>query len=199
MSKLKNYKCNFREFKLESAAFGQNQIRMFDTPGRIHIDLMKDVQKNHKLNCYKLDFVASNFIRNEIYKVELLDKGLLKLYCDGVDSIYKEDFIHVEYALDFISEMIGYKYMVEDINKADKTLIIKPSEQLLEYINTKEFIDWSIANRKERNFKIFWSQAKDDVGPKDIFRMFNGTSAERAIVAKYCIKDCTLINLLIDK
>ena len=201
ISKLKKYKCEFRDFKLESAAFGQNRIRMFGTPGRIHIDLMKDVQKNFKLNSYKLDMVASNFIRNEIYKIEKMegDCNLLKLYCDGVESIYKEDFIHIEYALDFISEMIGYKYKIEEINKTDKTLIIKPSDILLEYIEGKEFYAWCNAPKKEREFKIYWSQAKDDVGPKDIFRMFNGTSAERAIVAKYCIKDCTLINLLIDK
>ncbi len=198
ISKLKRYRCEFRDFKLESAAFGQNKIRMFGTPGRIHIDLMKDVQKNFKLNSYKLDMVASNFIRNEIYKVEKKDDKLL-LFCDGVDSINVEDFIHVEYALDFISEMIGYKYKIEEINKNNKTLLIKPSTALLEYIDGKEFIEWSETNRKERKFKIYWSQAKDDVGPQDIFRMFNGTSAERAIVAKYCIKDCTLINLLIDK
>lgn len=200
ISKLKNYKCQFRDFKLESAAFGQNKIRMFGTPGRIHIDLMKDVQKNFKLNSYKLDMVASNFIRNEIYKIELVD-GLIKLYCDGIDSIYKEDFIHIEYALDFISEMIGYKYMIIDIDTSstNKILTIKPSDTLLEYIESKDFIDWTSTPRKERPFKIFWSQAKDDVGPQDIFRMFNGTSKERAIVAKYCIKDCTLINLLIDK
>ncbi len=201
ISKLKKHKCNFRDFKLESAAFGQNRIRMFDTPGRIHIDLMKDVQKNFKLNSYKLDSVSSNFIRNEIYKIEY-HNGLLKLYCDGVDSIYKHDFIHVEYALDFISEMIGYKYLVEAIEYIEdkKILLIKPSKDLLEYLEGNEYKEWiNTINRKERKFKLFWSQAKDDVGPKDIFRMFNGTSAERAIVAKYCIKDCTLINLLIDK
>ncbi len=202
ISKLRYHKCNFRDFKLESAAFGQNKIRMFDTPGRIHIDLMKDVQKNFKLNSYKLDFVASNFIRNEIYKIEIINNinSYIKLYCDGVDSINNEDFIHVEYALDFISEMIGYKYKVEEINKSEKTIIIKPTKELLEYFETSEYKEWvETINRKERKFKLFWSQAKDDVGPKDIFRMYNGTSEERAIVAKYCIKDCTLINLLIDK
>ena len=39
---------------------------MFDTPGRIHIDLMKDVQKTYKLNSYRLDAVSSNFIRDKI-------------------------------------------------------------------------------------------------------------------------------------
>jgi DNA polymerase elongation subunit (family B) len=199
ISKLKNYKCIFRDFKLESAAFGQNKIRMFGTPGRIHIDLMKDVQKNFKLNSYKLDMVASNFIRNEIYKIEK-DGEYLKLYCDGIESIYKEDFIHIEYALDFISEMIGYKYMILNVDDgSNKILTIKPSDILLEYLEGDQYTNWLKTNRKERQFKIFWSQAKDDVGPKDIFRMYNGTSKERAIVAKYCIKDCTLINLLIDK
>jgi DNA polymerase elongation subunit (family B) len=46
---------------------------------------------------------------------------------------------------------------------------------------------------------IFWSQAKDDVGPKDIFRLQKGTAQDRAIVAKYCIKDCNLVNLLVNK
>ena len=48
MSKLKNYKCNFKEMKLASSALGENLLRFWDTPGRIHIDLMKDVQKNFK-------------------------------------------------------------------------------------------------------------------------------------------------------
>jgi DNA polymerase elongation subunit (family B) len=198
MSKLKKFKGGFRDFKLESAAFGQNRIRMFDTPGRIHIDLMKDVQKNFKLNCYKLDFVASHFIRNEIYKIEELNDSL-KLYCEGVESIYKDDFIHVEYVLDFISEMIGYKYIVDEIDRENKTLIIKPSKELTEYMESIEYNEWKDSNKKERKFKIFWSQAKDDVSPQDIFRMFNGTPKDRMIVAKYCVKDCTLINLLIDK
>ena len=122
ISKLKYYKCNFRDFKLESSALGQNNIRMFDTPGRIHVDLMKDVQKNHKLTSYKLDFVSSNFIRDEIYHIEKLDGDRIKLYCDSVDNINVDDYIHFEYALDFISDMIGTKYRVEEIK--DKTIII---------------------------------------------------------------------------
>jgi len=46
LSKFKNKSFDFRDFKLASAALGENRIRMFSTPGRISIDLMKDVQKN---------------------------------------------------------------------------------------------------------------------------------------------------------
>ncbi len=199
ISKLKNYQCNFKDFKLESSALGQNRLRLFETPGRIHIDLMKDIQKNHKLNSYKLDNVSSHFIRNEIYKIEKVN-DMLKLYCDGIESIYNNDYIHIEYVLDFISDMIGYKYMIYELNKTEKTILIKGSDELFEYLNKEKYNEWCATdNRKDRKFKLYWSQAKDDVGPQDIFRMFNETSKERAIVAKYCIKDCRLINLLIDK
>jgi DNA polymerase delta subunit 1 len=50
ISKLKDYECRFRDFKLASSALGENQIRMWDTPGRIHVDLMKDVQKTYNLS-----------------------------------------------------------------------------------------------------------------------------------------------------
>ena len=48
---------------------GENKLRWWDTPGRVHIDLMKDVQKTYKLSSYKLDSVSSNFIRGKVNKV----------------------------------------------------------------------------------------------------------------------------------
>ena len=50
-----------------------------------------------------------------------------------------------------------------------------------------------------RGYKVFWCNAKDDIGPNDIFRMQDMGSAERAIIAKYCIQDCALCNKLIAK
>jgi hypothetical protein len=47
--------------------------------------------------------------------------------------------------------------------------------------------------------KIKWGLAKDDVKPQDIFRLQKGNSADRSIVAKYCVKDCRLVNLLVNK
>ena len=46
ISKLKRFKCNFRDFKLASSAMGENRLRLFNTPGIVHIDVMKDVQKS---------------------------------------------------------------------------------------------------------------------------------------------------------
>jgi DNA polymerase delta subunit 1 len=51
----------------------------------------------------------------------------------------------------------------------------------------------------EKGKSIKWGMAKDDVSPKDIFRLANGSSSDRAIVAKYCIQDCNLVHHLMNK
>ena len=42
MSKLKNYKCNFKEMKLASSALGENLLRFWDTPHRFDEGCSKD-------------------------------------------------------------------------------------------------------------------------------------------------------------
>ena len=69
ISKLDEYKSPFKEIKLASSALGENLLRFFDTPGRVHVDLMKELQKSHKLSSYKLDNVSSNFIRGKINNI----------------------------------------------------------------------------------------------------------------------------------
>jgi DNA polymerase elongation subunit (family B) len=49
------------------------------------------------------------------------------------------------------------------------------------------------------NKKVRWCLAKDDVTPKDIFRMTNGTADDRSVIAKYCIQDCNLVHYLFNK
>ena len=51
----------------------------------------------------------------------------------------------------------------------------------------------------EKGKSIKWGMAKDDVSPQDIFRLTRGNSADRAIVAKYCIQDCNLVHHLMNK
>ena len=51
-----------REQRLSSSALGDNFLRYIDMHGRTTIDLMKVVQRDHKLDSYKLDFVAQTFL-----------------------------------------------------------------------------------------------------------------------------------------
>jgi DNA polymerase elongation subunit (family B) len=200
LSKLKNYECKFRDFKLASSALGENRIRMFDTPGRIHIDLMKDIQKNHKLSSFKLDNVASTFIRDIIQSIAMSDdnKNFI-LKCDAINDIVNNDYIHIEIVSDYISDMIGGKYVIKSIDTVNKTMMIDVNDDMLKFIESNDYKLWLTQSRKERKFKLWWSQAKDDIEVKQIFKMSKGTPDDRAIIAKYCIKDCKLVNLLMDK
>ena len=91
--------------ELSSSALGDNILKYFDMDGTVVIDLLKIVQRDHKLDSYKLDNVSSVFI-------------------------------------------------------GDK---------------------------------------KDDIKPNEIFEKFKGCSADRCVIAKYCIQDCALVNKLIHK
>ena len=187
MSKLKKYECKLNIIKLASDALGENILKFWNTPGRVHIDLMKDVQKTYNLDSYRLDYVASYFIRGYIKSYNKLDNNIYELYCDTIQDICKGDYIHIEVTKGFVSDNIGKKYLVIDINNIDKIIMILGSDELLSELDLSN------------NFKINWSQAKDDLDPKDIFRLYKGSNNDRGIVAKYCIKDCKLVNLLINK
>jgi len=93
------------EQRLSSSALGDNILKMFDMDGIVTIDLLKVMQRDHKLDSYKLDNVAGIFIGSK----------------------------------------------------------------------------------------------KDDLKPKEIFEKFKGNSADRCIIAKYCIQDCILVNKLLHK
>jgi DNA polymerase elongation subunit (family B) len=188
MSKLKEHKCNFKEMKLASSALGENLLRFWETPGRIHIDLMKDVQKTFSLPSYKLDYVASKFIRGEVSKYKVLLDDRFELECKSVQDINPGDYVHLEVIKGFVSDEVGEKYMVLEVDSDNKKIIVCGDDFLASELDTAK-----------QGGVIYWSQAKDDVGPKDIFRLQKGTPEDRAIVAKYCVKDCRLVNLLIGK
>jgi DNA polymerase elongation subunit (family B) len=95
----------FEEKNLSSSALGDNILKFVDMEGRVSIDVMKVVQRDHKLDSYKLDAVASHFM--------------------GMN--------------------------------------------------------------------------KNDVSPNDIFRLQKGTSADRKVIADYCVQDCALCNHLMMK
>ena len=95
----------YKEVNLSSSALGDNVLKLIDMQGRVLIDLMKVVQRDHRLDTYKLDAVASHFM--------------------GMN--------------------------------------------------------------------------KKDVSPKDVFRLQRGSSADRAVIADYCVQDCVLCNQLATK
>ncbi len=65
LSKVKGMECQLETKKLSSAALGDNTMYLPDLPGRISIDIMKVVQRDHNLVSYKLNYVAEHFIKDK--------------------------------------------------------------------------------------------------------------------------------------
>lgn len=61
LGRLKDHGCRFVTKALSSAAYGDNTMRYVDAIGRVNMDLFKIVQRDHKLDSYKLDAVAFHF------------------------------------------------------------------------------------------------------------------------------------------
>jgi DNA polymerase elongation subunit (family B) len=105
IGRLIGHKSEFVQKFLSSSALGDNILKYIDMEGRVLIDVMKVVQRDHKLDSYKLDAVANHFMKMN----------------------------------------------------------------------------------------------KHDVHPSDIFRLQKGSSADRKVIADYCVQDCALCNHLIMK
>jgi len=63
LSRFKDRTCGFKEQRLSSSALGDNFLKYVDMEGRVLCDLMKIVQRDHKLDSYKLDAVANHFMK----------------------------------------------------------------------------------------------------------------------------------------
>ena len=186
LSRIKGFVCNFVEQKLESSAMGRNNLKYYNTPGRVNIDLMKYIQREHKLNGYSLDSVVANFIRDDIISTEyefIDEQEYTRFNVKSTTGIKKDDYVAIYYNDGPTDNRVGSKYQIIDCN--DKTILLKGHIDVQQYLKQK--------------FTVFWCQAKDDVGPNDIFRFYKEGAKQRAIIAKYCLKDCSLCNRLIAK
>jgi DNA polymerase elongation subunit (family B) len=92
LGKIKGLSSNYCEANLTSSALGENLLRYFDIEGRVIIDLMKVIQRDHKLDTYKLDDVAFTFLKerkndvspSDIFRLQLgdsADRKKIAEYC----------------------------------------------------------------------------------------------------------------------
>lgn len=58
-------KCMLEKKELSSSALGENIMYYFDLDGVVMIDMLKVMQRDHKLDSYKLDFVAETFLKDK--------------------------------------------------------------------------------------------------------------------------------------
>ena len=162
-------------------ASGQHDLRFIKMNGRLQVDLYNFYRRESNLISYKLDYVAGNFIGDYVKEIQHTESQSI-IKTSNLTGLLVGSFVHFEeigHSVDYYSE--GSKFLVSEVDK----------------INCKFKIN-SIIN-PDFSKKVRWCLAKDDVSPKDIFRMTNGTDEDRGIIAKYCIQDCNLVHYLFNK
>jgi DNA polymerase elongation subunit (family B) len=176
-----------KRYKLEETsiqiASGQHDLKYIKMNGRIQIDLYNFFRRSENLTSYKLDYVAGHFIGDYVKTLEYdaeYNKTTIKTV--NMTGLIEGSFVHFEeigHSTDYYDD--GAKFKVDSVNKIDGVFTI-------------------IGNIKpDFSKKVRWCLAKDDVTPKDIFKMTNGTADDRAVIAKYCIQDCNLVHYLMNK
>ena len=161
-------------------ASGKYEVEYLKTPGRLTIDLLLSMRREHTLDSYKLDNVASTFLRDKVVKFE----GNT-VYTKTTRGLFPGNYV----CFDLVGNTMnpyqeGRKFLVRSLTH--NTIVIDEKEL---------FSDLTVEEKKT----LEWSFTKDDITPQDIFRMHRGTSKDRATIAKYCIQDCDLVLTLMAK
>ena len=90
---------------LSSSALGQNILKYIDIEGIIQIDLLKVVQRDYKLDSYKLDNVSKTFMKNQ--KVDLSPAQLFANYKKGTSDKIKEIAVYCIKDCILVNELIN--------------------------------------------------------------------------------------------
>ena len=168
-------------------ASGTYELAIIKMNGRLQVDMLNWFRRTENLTSYKLDYVGGHFIGDEVktllHRCREESDGLevTRVSTNNMMGLQEESYIHFEeinHSSDYYKD--GQKFRVTKVCK---------EEGWFEILGTE----------KPYAKKVKWGLAKDDVTPKDIFRMTNEGPASRAIIAKYCIQDCNLVHYLFNK
>jgi DNA polymerase elongation subunit (family B) len=179
LSRLKTHSCKLAEKEIQIAS-GTHELKYFEIPGRVSIDLYNYARREFNLESYKLDYVGGYFIGDNINSYENTEE-MCVIKSKNLSGLQVGNYIKFEeigHSVD--SYLDGKKFVVEDVTT--NTFTIKGTIHL----------DESKLSR--------WCLAKDDVTPQDIFRLTEtGIPEDKAIIAKYCIQDCNLVHYILNK
>lgn len=186
LGRIKGESSPFVYKELSSSALGNNELYYYAMQGRIQVDLLKVVQREYKLNSYKLDNVAAHFIRDKVTDVmvdKINNKSIITTgNCYGLEA---DRFIRI-----FFNDGLSDNSYKNDAKF--KVAEIKKNQIIIHGVLDDEALEI-------QKYQVYWCQAKDDIKPDDIFKCQKGSSADRAMVARYCLQDCMLCNKLMAK
>lgn len=174
------YHLSETNIKLASGEYTMKYINMI---GRMQFDLYMYFRREHTLDGYTLDFVSGHFISDGITAITpnpVSRTSIMKT--QNITGLIVGSYIHLKEISNSATYYNGgEKFEILEIRAATSEVVIAG----LPTPDTTKVLKWGLA--------------KDDITHHDIFRLINGSSSDRAIVAKYCVQDCNLVHYLINK
>lgn len=173
------------EKTFSSSAYGTSSWKFFDIGGRINFDVYIYINREYKLNSYKLDFVADNFLSNTLTDcIESIQDNKIILN-KKITNIFKEMKIKIK---DVLCEHDGGEII--DIEKKDNKTIIYTS---------LNFTDIS-KNDDVKLMSILITNYKNEMPYKNMFKFYKEGDPQKILdIANYCSKDTLLPIMLVDK
>jgi DNA polymerase elongation subunit (family B) len=184
LSCLRSRPVKLEEKFLSSSAMGDNTMWFMSSPGRLQIDLLPYIRRNHNLESYSLDNVSATFVSGSM-------SGLAPVGGAAADTF--------RFGTRSTKGIVMGRYITlmdeENDRVVDRCLVVGVEPKALTVI-----IAGGAASLADHGLQpVRWAQVKDDVSPKDIFRLHRGSAADRAVIAKYCLQDCDLVMELFTK
>jgi hypothetical protein len=144
---------------LSSSAMGDNTMYFLGSAGRLQIDLLPYIRRNHNLDSYKLDNVSATFVSGGLKDLNCVDGNeTYRFKTKSTKGIVVGRFLTL---MDEENDRVVEKCAVVGVEPNALLVTIDGGAQTL--------ADHGVA-------PVRWAQVKDDVSPKDIFRLHRGSA-----------------------
>jgi DNA polymerase elongation subunit (family B) len=176
------WKVKFAETKKFELASGKYDLRILCLRGRLSVDLLLNMRREHSLDSFKLDSVAETFLRGKVVR-----RGTKQVFTYSTRGLNNGNYVKFDIVGNTSDPYRdGAKFQIYDVQK--DSFRIQTDDDLFDEFDA------------ETLKKLHWTFTKDDVEPHELFRLHReGGPDGRARIAKYCIQDCDLVLTLMAK
>ena len=160
------------EKRLSSSAMGDNFMWLWNTTGRLRVDLFHYIKRGYPLPSYKLDDTSRNFLGETVKGIEQkVDSWLLRTKSGKLnqEAAIGRSLVLLNDGGDSLCEKVNI------VGVEDGCITIEVPDDVVPEEVSK------------------WAVVKDDVTPAEMFKMHGQGPAERATIGRYCIQDCQLV------
>lgn len=181
------FKPKFSERKSFELASGKYDLRYLALRGRLGLDLLLNMRREHSLDSFTLDNVASVFLKDKVVKYERTGDDGYVISSKSTRGLCVGNYVRFDIVGNTADPYRdGEKFLVTAISP--KSFSIRCSSNLFAELDEKQ------------RTSLEWCFSKDDVDHEELFELHaHGGAQGRARIAKYCIQDCDLVLTLMAK